>query len=280
MRYKQWLFWQRNLEDNFSLLMFPVLLGSCFNVSRSWSWELWLPPGALQGFLPPSAYLLMLKSLSSSPAQLLSFLSFLYSFFFLISFAFPSLSEHTFFSYVIPVLPAHPCSMPPFQLHPCPLSFPLFPSPSPSLRFSLVSDHLHAPFLTLLAVSLPLWPLPLLLHINLPHTVVLRVISPFPIHLFLIAYALVTSFAMVFNVAKELSVSFTSSIPVSFQPFCLLSSLVCPWSILTLDHNCLLTFQPKWFARNRKGRKNVKHWEIWIGDGISLDITEIAISLE
>lgn len=51
-----------------------------------------------------------------------------------------------------------------------------------SLSFSSVSDHLHAPSLALLAVSLPLWPFPILLHPSMSHTVLLPVIPPFPIH--------------------------------------------------------------------------------------------------
>lgn len=93
-------------------------------------------PGALQGFLQPSAYFPTLKSLSSGPAQSLCFLSS--EFFFLFPFSLPALPQLAFFRYVVTVPLTHPCPMLLSQLFRCPRPFPLGPSPSLSLSLLLV----------------------------------------------------------------------------------------------------------------------------------------------
>lgn len=115
--------------------------------------ELGAVAGALQGFLQPSGYVPRLKPLSSGPPQSLYFLSS--ESFFPLSFSLPALSRPAFFSYVIPVPLARTRPMHFSQLFWCPPLFPLVPSPSLSLSFSLLSDHLHAPSLALLAISFP-----------------------------------------------------------------------------------------------------------------------------
>lgn len=187
MRYTQWLFWGVKLGGELFFVGSSCAAGQrgFINASTSGRWKLRLPPGALQGFLQPSPYFPTLKCLSSGPAQSLCSLSS--EFFFLFPFSLPALPQLAFFRYVVTVPLTHPCPMLLSQLFWRPRSFPLGPTPSLSLSFLLVWDHLHPLSLALVAVSLRLWPFPILLHPSMSHAVLLPVISPFPIDLFQVA---------------------------------------------------------------------------------------------